>query len=181
MIALAVDTIVAVVDSTRWLNEEEQSLWRLMLAAERKINRVIDDTLQAGSELSVPEFAVLVSLSEADGEQLRLRDLCVQLDWDRSRASHQITRMDKRGLVEKRRSVGDGRGVIVCLTEDGRRRLEAAAPEHVESVRRVAFDHMTPEQAKVLRGYFEQVLAVSNVPGCDEFRGKLCSDIPFDC
>ncbi|AKK10862.1 MarR family winged helix-turn-helix transcriptional regulator [Corynebacterium uterequi] len=164
----------------RWLNDEEQSLWRLMLAASRKVDRVMDDTLQAGSELSTSEFSVLVCLSEAGDCQLRLRDLCVKLDWDRSRTSHQITRMERRGLVLKRKSEGDARGVVVTLTDDGMRRLKAAAPEHVESVRRVAFDHMTEEQARVMRSYCEAVLAVSNVPGAEGFAGRLCSDVPLD-
>ena len=110
----------------RWLNDDEQELWRLMLAASRKISRVIDDTLQAESDLSSSEFAVLVSLSEAENHSLRLRDLCAVLDWDRSRTSHQVTRMEKRGLVTKAKSPGDARGVLVCLTDEGMRRLEAA-------------------------------------------------------
>ena len=147
-----------------------------MLASSRKIDRVIEETLQLGSELSNPEYSVLVSLSEAEGRSLRLRDLCASLDWDRSRTSHQITRMVRRGLVEKRKSEGDARGVIVALTSDGMTRLENAVPSHVESVRRVAFDHMSPEQARVLRGYLEQVMAVDNVPGAEGFCGSLFDD-----
>ncbi len=153
-----------------------------MLAGMRKIDRVIDDTLQAGSDLSSSEFAVLVSLSEAEGQSLRLRDICVGLDWDRSRTSHQITRMERRGLVSKRKSEGDARGVVVSLTEEGMRRLRSAAPEHVESVRRLVFDHMTPEQHTHLKAFIEGVIAVSNVPGHPEFCGSLLSDdIESDC
>lgn len=148
----------AVNDSPRWLNEEEQSLWRLKLAAERKMNRVLDDTLQSCSELSMPEFAVLVSLSEAGDCSMRLRDLCASLEWDRSRTSHQITRMERRGLVRKSKSEGDARGVEVTLTDDGMDRLRRAAPDHVESVRRVVFDHMTPEQAVVLREFYQAMI-----------------------
>lgn len=149
----------------RWLNDEEQALWRLILAGMRRIDRVIDETLLAGSDLSSSEFSVLVSLSEAPDQSLRLRDLCAGLNWDRSRTSHQITRMERRGLVTKRKSAGDARGVIVSLTEEGMRRLRSAAPDHVESVRRVVFDHMTPEQHTHLKTFMEGVLAVDNVPG----------------
>ena len=72
----------------RWLNDDEQALWRLLLAGMRKIDRVMDDTLQACSDLSSSEFSVLVSLSEAEDQALHLRDLCAGLDWDRSRTSH---------------------------------------------------------------------------------------------
>lgn len=159
----------------RWLNDEEQALWRLILAGMRKIDRVIDETLLAGSDLSSSEFSVLVSLSEADGQCLRLRDLCAGLNWDRSRTSHQITRMERRGLVTKRKSEGDARGVVVSLTEEGMRRLRSAAPEHVESVRRVVFDHMEPEQYAHLKAFMEGVMAVENVPGHPDFTGKLCT------
>lgn len=125
---------------TRWLNEDEQRLWRLMLTASNKIARGMDETLQAKSGLSAPEYSVLVALSEAPEMQLRLRQLCENLGWDRSRTSHQVTRMAKRGLVEKKRSPGDARGVLVSLTDEGVERLEAAVPGHVNYVRQAVFD-----------------------------------------
>ena len=100
----------------RWLNEQEQALWRLILGSIRKINRGMDETLMKGGDLSISEFSVLVALSEADYQQLRLRELCSELEWDRSRTSHQITRMERRGLVEKAKSAGDARGVVVRIT-----------------------------------------------------------------
>ncbi|MFC6146431.1 MarR family winged helix-turn-helix transcriptional regulator [Corynebacterium nasicanis] len=160
----------------RWLNDDEQALWRLILAGMRKIDRVMDDTLQACSDLSTSEFSVLVSLSEAEDQSLRLRDLCAGLEWDRSRTSHQITRMERRGLVDKRRSEGDGRGVIVSLTEEGMSRLRSAAPEHVEVVRRIIFDHMTPEQHAQLSSFMQQVVDVNNVPGHPDYCGSLYDD-----
>ncbi|MGP6173469.1 MarR family winged helix-turn-helix transcriptional regulator [Corynebacterium sp. A21] len=155
----------------RWLNDEEQALWRLMLAASRKMDRCLDETLLTGNDLSTSEFSVLVSLSESEAPGLRLRDLCSVLDWDRSRTSHQITRMEKRGLVTKESCEGDARGVIVVLTAEGIRRLESAAPDHVESVRRLIFDHLTQEQADVLEGFLEALVAVDNVPGAKGFDG----------
>ncbi|QPK84000.1 winged helix-turn-helix transcriptional regulator [Corynebacterium qintianiae] len=159
-------------EQPRWLNDNEQALWRLMLAASRKVNRVVDETLQAGSNLSASEFAVLVTLSEAEGNELRLRDLCAGLDWDRSRTSHQVTRMEKRGLLTKCKSPGDARGVLVQLTEDGMSRVTQSAPDHVESVRRVVFDHMVPEDVPALRRFFAGIMEVDNVPGIPR-----CSEI----
>lgn len=127
-------------DETRWLSDEEQDLWRHMIAASVKISRGVDDALREVSDLSSSEYAVLVSLSEAPGGEIRLRDLCGALGWDRSRASHQITRMERRGLVSKCMAKDDCRGVLVSLTEEGLRRLEIAVPGHVETVRRLVFD-----------------------------------------
>lgn len=148
----------------RWLTDEEQQLWRLILAATRKMDRTLDETLQADHELTSSEYSVLVSLSEAGDREMRLRDLCIALEWDRSRTSHQITRMDKKGLVSKVKCEGDARGVIVELTPEGERRLKQAVPAHVETVRRLVFDPMGPEQADVLRDYLTAAL---NSGACD--------------
>ncbi|AWB83816.1 MarR family winged helix-turn-helix transcriptional regulator [Corynebacterium liangguodongii] len=161
----------------RWLNDDEQDLWRLMLSASRKLNRVIEETLQATSDLSASEFGVLVALSEAPGHELRLRDLCVALEWDRSRTSHQVTRMEKRGLLTKSKCPGDARGVLVQLTEDGMRRVTEAAPDHVESVRRVVFDHLGREDAAALRRFLSGIIEVDNVLGASP-RIPACQRVP---
>ncbi|TRX59739.1 MarR family winged helix-turn-helix transcriptional regulator [Corynebacterium hiratae] len=153
----------------RWLTGSEQELWRQLLASIRKINRGMEETLLACSDISAAEYSVLVSLSEAPEHTLRLRELCTELEWDRSRASHQITRMEKRGLVRKEKCAGDARGVEVVMTQAGRERLEAAVPEHVESVRRMVFDHLDPADVPALLRFCEGVLAEKNLPGYDGF------------
>src|SRR5690625_4426487 len=102
----------------RGLDDDDKELWQIILAAIRKLDRGMENTLQAGGELSMPEFAVLATLSDAQDNQMRLRELCNYLEWDRSRTSHQVTRMERRGLVTKCKSEGDARGVMVKLTED---------------------------------------------------------------
>ncbi len=125
--------------------------------------RVVEDSLLASSGLSSPEYAALVVLSEAEGQQLRLRDLCSALGWDRSRTSHQVTRMERRDLVTKEKSPGDGRGVLVRLTENGMQRLERAVPDHVETVRRAVFDHLDPEDMPAIRRFFEGILSAEEI------------------
>lgn len=154
---------------TRWLDDEEQELWRLLLGAVRKINRGMDETLKAGGEVSASEFAVLVALSEAPEQHLRLHELCTQLEWDRSRASHQVTRMEKRGLLYKEPDAVDARGINVCVTHVGIEHLRRAAPEHVESVRRMVFDHLQPEDVPALRRFFKGVLQAKNLPGYEGY------------
>lgn len=149
----------------RWLNDQEQDLWRSILQANRKINRVLDETLLNASGLSTAEYGVLVVLSEAPEHCLRLCALCDELVWDRSRTSHQITRMEKRGLLRKERFSGDGRGVSVVLTDEGMERLKRAVPNHVESVRRLIFDHLHEEDIPSIRRFMNAVLGVDNIPG----------------
>ena len=157
------------IEQPRWLNDDEQELWQLILAATRKLDRGMENTLQAGGELSMPEFAVLATLSDAEEQQMRLRELCNFLEWDLSRTSHQVTRMERRGLLTKCKSVGDARGVMVQLTEEGSRRLAASAPDHVESVRRLVFDHLKPEDIPSLQRFLQGILDVDNVPGYGEY------------
>lgn len=154
---------------TRWLGEEEQVLWRLVLRAIRKIERGLEETLVRCSNLTTSEYAVLVCLTDAKEDAVRVRDLCTELEWDRSRASHQITRMEKRGLVTKSKDPNDARGVVVEITEQGEIDLAIAVPEHVESVRRLVFDHMDQLDTEALRRFFEGVLEVDNIPGYDGF------------
>lgn len=148
----------------RWLDDEEQQLWRLMLAGFTKISRTIDDRLQAGCDISSSEFSVLVALSEAQDRTLRLRELCEELGWDRSRASHQVTRMKRRGLLTKKKCPGDARGVLVSLTDQGMAHLEEAVPDHVENVRRLIFDHLDADRADKISEFFTDVLAAEDLP-----------------
>ena len=144
----------------RWLSDEEQAFWRLLLAAGRTLDQVVDTALNESADLSSPEFAVLVTLSEAEDRRLRLREVCAELGWDRSRTSHQITRMARRGLVSTDKSPGDARGVMGCLTDRGMTHLEQAAPDHVETVRRAVFDHLAPADIPAISRFFEGILAV---------------------
>ena len=158
-------------EPVRWLDDHEQDLWRSILQANRKINRVLDETLLNASGLSTAEYGVLVVLSEAPNHCLRLCALCDELVWDRSRTSHQITRMEKRGLLRKERFSGDGRGVSVVLTDDGMQRLQKAVPDHVESVRRLIFDHLDEDDKPSFQRFMNAVLAVDNIPGYEAADG----------
>lgn len=127
-------------EDVRWLSDEEQALWRAILHAERAVDRAIDLRLQENSRISTADFSVLVTLSEAPEMTVRMRELGDSLNWDRSRTSHQVTRMERRGLVQKLRCECDNRGIDVSLTDEGYSIVQKAAPDHVRLVRRVVFD-----------------------------------------
>ncbi|MDO4910515.1 MAG: MarR family transcriptional regulator [Corynebacterium sp.] len=157
--------------SPRWLNEEEQQFWRLFLSMDHAFHRSIDEVLQTKHDISDAEFGVLVNLSEAEPNTIRLRDICTRLAWDRSRASHQVTRMVKRGLITKSACPGDGRGVLLNITYEGQRRVEAAAPDHVENVRSLIFDGISPEDRKVIAKLAKHILKVTDgfvIPGGED-------------
>ncbi|MCS4489842.1 MarR family transcriptional regulator [Corynebacterium sp. ES2794-CONJ1] len=141
----------------RWLTDEEQVFWRLLLSTVRKVQNTNEQVLHNEHKLTSSEFAVLVCLSEAPDEMLRLRDLCANLEWDRSRTSHQVTRMEKRGLVAKSKCSGDARGIHISLSAEGKKRLVEAAPTHVNTVRSLIFDTITPELMAAVEIYLQNI------------------------
>ncbi|NEE02681.1 MarR family transcriptional regulator [Phytoactinopolyspora halotolerans] len=123
-----------------------------------KLNARLHRQLQTDSELSLSDFAVLVGLTDVPTESLRVSELAAALEWEKSRVSHQITRMERRGLVERVDCPNDGRSAFVNLTACGRKAIEAAAPQHVETVRTLFLDHLTRAQLKALGTIADQVL-----------------------
>jgi DNA-binding MarR family transcriptional regulator len=144
---------------TEWLDEAETEAWRGYLEMHARLFAHLDRQLQRQSDLSSADFQVLVQLSEAPEGRMRVFELAERLQWERSRLSHQLTRMEGRGLVCRQGCPSDRRGSFVELTPDGRRAIEAAAPGHVEAVRRHFVDVLDPEQLRTLADISRQVLA----------------------
>jgi DNA-binding MarR family transcriptional regulator len=144
---------------TKWLDENEQRAWRGLLTMYTQLTAHLARQMSADSDLSMADFAVLVSLTDELGGRVRAYALAESLGWEKSRLSHQLARMAARGLVERTDCSEDGRGQIVSVTPAGRAAIEAAAPAHVENVRRVFIDVLTPAQIKALNSISEAVLA----------------------
>ncbi|MYS34365.1 MarR family transcriptional regulator [Streptomyces sp. SID4920] len=120
-------------------------LWSAFKRAHEVVRaRVIADTADAAG-LSEPDLTILVSLSKAGGS-LRQNELAASLGWDRTRISHQLTRMSKRDLIARERSGG----VTVTLTEEGRRTVAAVHPGLEAAVRRHFTDKLTAREAETL-------------------------------
>jgi DNA-binding MarR family transcriptional regulator len=111
--------------------------------------------LQQDCGLTLPEYEVLVQLSETPGHRLRPFQICEALNWEQSRLSHQLTRMERRGLVSRRECEADGRGAFVELTAAGADVITAAAAQHVATVRGLIFDRLSDAQ----RAAFEEACA----------------------
>ena len=125
-----------------WLTSAEQEAWRTFLYATTLLTDRLGEVLQSDPEidLTLGEYEILVRLSEAESKFLRMSELADKVVHSRSRLTHTISRMEKRGLVERVRSTDDGRGRQAQLTEAGIKMLELAAPTHVRSVREQLLD-----------------------------------------
>ena len=138
-----------------WLSDDEQRTWRTYLRMSSLLPAALNRELQQDSGLTLPEYEVLVALSEAPQRRLRPFQICEALNWEQSRLSHQLTRMERRGLVTRRECAADGRGAFIELTAAGADAIDAAAPRHVATVRRLIFDQLGDAQ----RASFEQACA----------------------
>jgi DNA-binding MarR family transcriptional regulator len=146
------------VTEVRWLDEREERAWRALQSMQMRLTGRIARDL-AESELSYPDYLVLVVLTDRPDGRTRLFELASVLGWEKSRVSHQVARMAERGLVAKEKCDVDRRGAYVVVTEHGREAIEAAAPRHVETVRRLFVDRLTPRQLDAIRTAAETVLA----------------------
>lgn len=132
-------------DQTRWLDPVEMRAWRGHLRMSWLVAAAIERDLRRAG-LSHPDYYVLVRLSEAPEHRMRMSDLAAGIQWSKSRVSHQVDRMEQRGLVRREECPTDARGAYARLTPAGLRAIQSAAPGHVESVRRQFLDALTPEQ-----------------------------------
>lgn len=142
---------------TRWLDEREQKVWRAFLEGHQLLWDRLESELDQNSALSLPEYEILVRLSEVPERALRMSQLAEMVVHSRSRLTHTVRRMEERGLVRRQAHEADRRGVLCVMTDDGYAELVAAAPVHVTGVREHLFDQMTPEEVAALGSAMEKV------------------------
>jgi DNA-binding MarR family transcriptional regulator len=145
--------------ATKPLSPQELRVWHaFMYMGEDVLGRVGRDIAQA-TGLSGSEYGVLTRLAVFGKGEMRQQALARVMAWDKSRLSHQLTRMQERALIERRRI--DGKTVLIVLTKLGREKLDAARPIHADSVRRNLLSRLTQEQT-------DTIVRVSNLLGEEE-------------
>ncbi len=144
---------------TQWLNDAERAAWLRLVAVVELLPGVLDSQLRVESGLTHFEYFVLAMLSETPGRTLRMTSLAQRTNATLPRLSHVAHRLEDRGLVERFPCPEDGRATNVRLTGAGWDAVVAAAPGHVETVRRHLLDPLTPEQLEQLRGIGDALLS----------------------
>jgi DNA-binding MarR family transcriptional regulator len=147
-----------VVIMSRWLTEDEQRAWRGLLRMTAQLNARMNRQLQDDYGISLADYDVLVVLSEAPRGRQRVFELADSLTWEQSRVSHQLARMQRRGLIAREDCATDARGAFAVLLEAGRAAIERAAPAHVELVRQLVFDGLSHDQLAALTAVSSRVL-----------------------
>ena len=121
--------------ATKWLSQSEQAAWRRFITTLPDLLAALEADL-AEHGLTNGDYEVLVRLSEADGHRLRMSELAEQLRLSPSGLTRRLDGLVRAGWVERAACEGDRRVMYAHLTRSGMRKLVAAAPDHVESVRR---------------------------------------------
>lgn len=143
-------------EGPQWLDVDEQAAWRNFIHA-------VNELLAAGERDLAPhgltngDYAVLVLLSEAPDERMRMCDLADELQLSPSGLTRRLDGLVRRGWVERTSCSSDRRVSYAHLTDDGRATMERAAPDHVASVRRHLLDPLGTEGVRRLGELFATV------------------------
>lgn len=143
---------------TRWLDADEQRVWRAYLNSHRLLLDTVDAQLRRDSGMPHAYYEILVHLSEMPDRAMRMAELAEATRVSASRLSHAIARLEERGWVRREDCPTDRRGQVAVLTDEGFAALAEAAPGHVEAVRRALFDALDAEQIRHL-GEISEILA----------------------
>jgi DNA-binding MarR family transcriptional regulator len=130
--------------------------WRRYIVASRRLLEALDSDL-ADHELSMPDYEILAQLSDAPERRMRMSELADVAMLSRSRLSHRMKVMEKAGWVRREACPVDKRGFFAVMTPKGWKAIEAAAPDHVESVRQRFVDLLSKDDQKVLAEIFSRV------------------------
>jgi DNA-binding MarR family transcriptional regulator len=128
----------------------EIAIWRALIDTTAELRRILGARLAQESGLSPADYQVLLALSEAAGKRLRSSELAATIDWERSRLSHHLARMERRGLIRRDDCATDSRGAEVVLTDDGARIFRAATAPHMRAIKEHFADALTPQQFDAL-------------------------------
>lgn len=142
---------------TRWLNPHEQRAWRSYIIGTTRLLERLDRELRESHGVSLPEYEVMVRLSEADSRSLRMAELASLLSHSRSRTTHTIARMETAGLVRRFTCDQDGRGRWATLSDKGWQLLQEASHTHVRGVREHLVDRLQADQFATVGEAFDVI------------------------
>jgi len=142
----------------RWLTEDEQRAWRPLASLLFRLPAALDTQLQQDAQITHFDYMVLVSLSEAPDRTLRMSELAAIASGSLSRLSHVVSRLERRGWVRREACPGDGRYINAVLTGEGWDKVTKTAPGHVEAVRRIIVDGLSPAEFRALGAASQHIL-----------------------
>ena len=116
------------------LSAAEDNFWRALMRSTLSLSRRMDGDLRRAVGISANEYITLISVSEAPGRELRMRDLAIATALSASRTTRLVSQLQARGLLSKRGCAEDGHGCVASLTPAGLAKLKAASSVQVSRV-----------------------------------------------
>lgn len=152
-------------ETTQWLSHDEQRAWRGFLLGSRLVMDQLNRELTEAHDLSLTDYGILVRLSEEPDRRLRMTDLAASSGLSKSRLSHQMNRLERRGLTARVHCSDDARGMFAELTDDGYTVLSEAAHTHVRGVREHLLAAIDPGKIGDVAEWTERVVRHLDVDG----------------
>jgi len=146
------------------LTRRELAAWRGLLRAHARVLAGLDAELEQAHGLAVPEYEVLLVLSESGDQNLRMSELADAALLTRSGMTRLVDRLEKQGLVRRERCPADGRGTYAVITPEGQARYAEARPTHIAGVRRMFLDPLKKKEQRALAEAFDAVLGETSEP-----------------
>lgn len=143
---------------TPWLSTEQQRVWRAFLGGTTVLMDRLDRDLRTTHGLSMPEYEILVRLSESPDRSIRMAELADAVSHSRSRVTHTIARLEREGIVRRGQCSDDGRGVSAFLTDHGFSVLAEAAHTHVRGVHDYLVESADPDDLEAVGRVMQKVL-----------------------
>ena len=153
--------------------ESEMELWRSFYVMRRQLELTLERRLQADAGISTADYEILIALSNSPSKRLRAGQIGDLIGWEKSRVSHQITRMEQRDLLKREECGDDARGVWIVLTADGSRAVLGAERDRRAAVREYFFDVLSEEEKNALSEISRKVLHTIKPPICDEINAPV--------
>ncbi len=125
---------------------EQMRIWRGYVETAEILHSRLGKQFQSESGISSSDYAIMVTLSEEAGWRLRPSELANRIEWDRSRLSHHLKRMEKRGLIRYETCPTDSRGSFIVLTDDGFKDFRRSSIPHLQFVKELFIDALNDDE-----------------------------------
>lgn len=140
------------------VNPLTQDAWDAYRRMSVRLSGRLSRELARETGLSEADYEILTALADTPHESVRALTLRCGLEWEKSRLSHQLRRMERRGLITRGDSAEDSRAATVTITPAGLAAATTARVHHDEAVRRHVAEALTPAQLAALREIAEAIL-----------------------
>ncbi|MDG4667076.1 helix-turn-helix domain-containing protein [Mycobacterium sp. 236(2023)] len=87
--------------SARRLNPVQRRAWLSYMRVYHRLEYEMNSHLQRDCDMSLADFTVMNALTLAPDSRAHLNVLATTIGWERSRLSHHVQRMSRRGLVSR--------------------------------------------------------------------------------